>query len=86
MLWLRIVAAVGRRPDLWPTACRQVVRLAPPAWWRSRPGLPIPTDRYLRFRTLTQYGDENHAPDPSDVMSYLTWCRDFAKLSGKIRG
>ena len=67
--------AVARRPDLWVTALRQARRIAPPGWWRQRPFLPVPSGEYLRFRLQTQYGDTDATPDPSDVVSYLEWCR-----------
>ena len=67
--------AVARRPDLWVTALRQARRTAPSGWWRQRPFLPVPSGEYLRFRLQTQYGDADATPDPSDVVSYLEWCR-----------
>jgi hypothetical protein len=69
--------AVLRRPDLWTTALRQARRTAAPGWWRHRPFLPVPTDDYLRFRLLTQYGDADAAPEPRDAITYLEWCRDW---------
>lgn len=72
------VAAVLRRPGLWPTAVIQVRRLAPPGWWRRRPFLPVPDPDYLRFRLETQYGSDQ-APEPGDVVTYLRWCRDLPR-------
>lgn len=63
------------RPDLWPTAARQAVALAPPGWWRGWPPSPAPDPEYLRFRLLTQYGDPAHDPEPGDLVRYLRWCR-----------
>lgn len=71
-----VLVAVAARPRLWPTAVRQVARLARPGWWRRPPFLPLPPVAYLRFRLQTQYGDER-APDPADVVSYLAWCREW---------
>ena len=68
-------AALLIRPRLWATAGRQIVRLAPPGWWRRWPLLPLPDPAYLRFRLVTQYGDPGHAPEPRDVIAYLQWCR-----------
>jgi hypothetical protein len=74
--WLRVVAAVLRRPVLWPTALRQARRLARPAWWSRPPFLPLPDAAYSRFRLVTQYGGVgDHAPLPADVLNYLSWCR-----------
>ncbi len=75
--WLAPAAlAVARRPALWGTGARQVLALAEPGWWRRPPRLPLPPADYLRFRLVTAYGDPTRAPAPSDVVSYLSWCRD----------
>jgi hypothetical protein len=71
---LAMVLAVVVRPRLWVTAVRQWYRLVPGGWWRCRPFLPVPAADYLRFRLVTQYGSENHAPSVTDVLNYLTWC------------
>jgi hypothetical protein len=77
--WAReALAAVVRRPSLWPTAARQALVLAAPGWWRRRPFLPLPTPAYLRFRLQTAYGgDGGGAPEPGDVVTYLHWCREL---------
>jgi hypothetical protein len=70
------VGAVARHPSLWPTAARQALVLAAPGWWRRRPFLPLPTPEYMRFRLQTAYGGEGDgAPEPSDLVTYLHWCR-----------
>jgi len=74
---IRVVAAVVRRPSLWPTALRAARRTATPGWWRRPPFLPLPSGDYLRFRLVTQYGDPGRDPDPDDVIAYLSWCRDW---------
>ncbi len=73
------VGAVLRRPDLWPTALVQAVRLAPRGWWRRAPHLPVPSADYLRFRMLTQYGGEGTVADAraEDLVTYLEWCREW---------
>jgi hypothetical protein len=74
--WLRGAALVAARPELWPTAVRQGLRLARPRWWRRPPFLPIPAHDYLRFRFETQYGTPTPADaDPHDLVAYLRWCR-----------
>lgn len=72
--------AVAGRPRLWSTAWRQARRTARPGWWRRAPFLPVPGGEYLRFRTVTQYGDPDHPPVPADVLNYLTWCKAQGKL------
>lgn len=75
--WTGAVAAVLRRPSLWPTAVRQVVALARPGWWRRAPFLPGPDPAYLAFRLQTMYGDPHHRPAPADLVAYLKWCRGY---------
>ena len=72
-----IFFAILRRPNLWPTAVTQLFRLIPRRWWATSPFLPIPTRDYLRFRLITQYGDQHHVVEVADVLSYLTWVKDF---------
>lgn len=75
---LRAVATVLVHPPLWPTALRQAVRLAGPGWWRRPPFLPLPAPDYLRFRMQTAYGGDGTQPlVPSDLVTYLRWCRRF---------
>ncbi len=74
---MRAAAAVARHPSLWPTAVRQLRRLAAPGWWRRRPFLPVPSGEYLAFRLQTQYGDSGHPWEPDDVIAYLRWARDY---------
>lgn len=76
------IAQVLARPWLWWTAVVQVVRLAPPGWWRRRPFLPLPDRDYLAFRLQTMYGDPAHAPEPGDLVAYLDWCRRYRRLVG----
>ena len=73
--WVGAGLAVVRRPDLWWTAGRQGLRLAPSGWWRRWPPLPRPDPTYLRFRMETAYGQADHDPEPADVVAYLEWCR-----------
>ncbi|MEO7397431.1 MAG: hypothetical protein ABIW84_02600 [Ilumatobacteraceae bacterium] len=75
--WLRIGAALAARPLLWPTAIRQMRRLARPGWYHRPPFLPLPPDAYLQFRLVTQYGDAEHRPESADVVNYLAWCRQW---------
>ena len=72
---LGLALAVLRRPDLWPVAVRQLVRMAPKGWWRRRPFLPAADRHYMEFRALTHYGDKSHDADPRDVIAWLEWCR-----------
>lgn len=77
--WARAALALVRHPGLWPTALRQIVRLAPSGWWREWPPLPRPDPAYLRFRMETAYGDPDRDPEAADVVAYLSWCRTGAR-------
>jgi hypothetical protein len=74
---VRAAVAVLRRPGLWPTALRQMLRLARPGWWRRAPFLPLPDRDYVRFRMQTAYGSDG-TPEPEDLVAYLKWCREFS--------
>ncbi len=81
--WAMVAAAVVRRPGLWATAVRQMRRTAEPGWWRRFPPAPTPPRDYLRFRMMTQTGSDG-APDPLDVVNYLTWCKRWNReLTGQ---
>ena len=79
---VRATLAVARHPTLWPTALRQVRRLAAPGWWRRWPFLPLPPPDYLRFRLQTAYGGPGTGPmHPDDLIRYLHWCRAWHAAS-----
>jgi hypothetical protein len=73
-VWRRATAPVLARPWLWPTAVRQLVRVARPGWWQRAPFLPVPEPNYVRFRLETAYGRDGE-PRGEDLVSYLEWCR-----------
>lgn len=81
---LRAGATLLVRPGLWPTAVRQVRRLARPRWWSRPPFLPLPDPSYLHFRLVTMYGGSEKAltdVEPSDMIEYLDWCRRWPEAS-----
>ena len=69
------VIALSSHPELWLTALRQLFLLAPRGWWRRFPPLPLPDERYWRFRMETAYGNPEADPLPEDLIAYLQWCR-----------
>ena len=71
-----ISIAVLRRPTLWSTATKLIFRLIPRRWWARAPFLPVPNRGYMRFRVLTQYGDQDHVLEVADVLKYLYWLKD----------
>ena len=70
---VRAVAAVVRRPGLWPVAVRQAARLRAPGRIGPAPG-------YLAFRMVTQYGDAAARLRSDDLVSSLRWCRQWRAL------
>jgi hypothetical protein len=64
---------VLRRPSLWVPALHAAVRFAPTGWWRRPPFLPVPDERYWRFRMETAYGDESAEVDAGDLDEVLRW-------------
>jgi hypothetical protein len=78
----RAVLALLVRPDLWWTAVRVALRLAPAGWWRRPPFLPLPSPQYLRFRMVTAYGGDGSSPArPADLVAYLEWCRAWPAVT-----
>ena len=76
------MAAVVARPHLWPTALRQVLRLAPAGWWRRWPPVPAPDPGYLAFRLETAYGAADRPPTAADLVAWLEWCRHQGRAGG----
>ena len=78
----KVAFRLAARPSLWSTATRQVFRLAKPSWWRQRPFLPLPDERFLMFRLTTMYGgDGSPTIVPEDIIEWLHWCRAFDSRS-----
>ena len=83
MLSSALVVAVAKRPDLWWTAVRALLSLAPRHWWRRRPFLPVPDSEWMHFRLETAYGGDGTAPiETTDLITWLEWRRS---LSGLVR-
>jgi hypothetical protein len=72
-----VARAVLAHPELWWASVGAVRRMARRGWWRRPPFLPMPGAAYWRFRLVTANGGdgETDALAPSDVISYLRWCR-----------
>lgn len=70
------VVAVVRRPDLWSTAVRSAIGLAPRGWWRRAPFLPLPDADWLHFRLVTAYGGDGSTPMRAhDLITWLEWVK-----------
>ncbi|MCL4313479.1 MAG: hypothetical protein M1131_05010 [Actinobacteria bacterium] len=77
-----VVCALGRlvreRPELLPVAMVQTLRLARSKWWVRFPFLPLPSEEYLTFRIITDYGSSGDRRELcADIVSYLEWCSQF---------
>ncbi len=70
-----VAGALLRRPDLWAAALMAAWRLAPTAWWRRWPFLPLPDAELWAFRMVTAYGAPDARPRPADVVSFVEWSR-----------
>jgi hypothetical protein len=62
-------------PSLWWPALRAAPRFAPKGWWRRPPFLPVPDERYWRFRMETAYGDEDASVPGDELADVLRWSR-----------
>ena len=72
---------LARRPDLWVTALREGVALAPQRWWTRPPFLPLPDRALLAFRMQTQHGGDGAAgATADDVITWLAWCKRMRAL------
>ncbi len=83
---LRLCLAIALRPSLWFAAFRQSFRLARQDWWKSAPFLPLPSNSYLEFRFVTQYGSTRATPQVTDVLDYLEWCRGWESTNRPMHG
>ncbi len=77
-----VMTALVRRPDLWSTALRAALSLAPAGWWRRSPFLPLPDPDWLRFRMSTAYGGDGNVGTDSafhtdDLITWLEWRRSW---------
>jgi hypothetical protein len=70
---LDVVLAVAVRPVLWVEALRAARDFRCTAWWQRL--LLVPESEYLRWRTITAYGDPEARITPEDVVRYLRWRR-----------
>ena len=71
------------RPSLWSTArapggCGSTPR----GWWRRPPFLPVPDRHYLALPHADAVRrPPSQSPRPTDVISYLTWCREWQDVT-----
>jgi len=70
---LAIAAYFLRRPLDAAAVGRAGWRLRRHQWWRTRPYLPLPDQKYWNFRVKTAFGDEPVALEPRDVVAAARW-------------
>ncbi|MCA9738864.1 MAG: hypothetical protein R3E98_03015 [Gemmatimonadota bacterium] len=75
-LYLRLLL---RHPTLLPVAIRVGWRIRRRDWYRRFPFLPLPSARYLRWRTETASGREDTPPTPHELRRYLLWAKGFRR-------
>jgi hypothetical protein len=75
------LAAVARRPSLWPTALVLWRAVVAPDWWARWPPLPTAPRRYMAFRLEVMYGPHGGRLSPSELVSFLEWCRWMRALA-----
>lgn len=67
--------AIRRDPAAtWPITVA-ALRFARRGWWHRAPFLPLPDERYWRFRMETAYGDEDARVSAHDVAEAARWSR-----------
>jgi len=61
-------------------------------WWRHQPFLPLPPERYIKFRLDTAYGMVEHGWERPpflvlirDVYRFLLWRRKFRLIGRLVR-
>ena len=54
-------------------------------WWARKPRVPVPDRDYLRWRSLTAYGDADAAIVAADLKSFLVWRNDFRRYVRRMR-
>ncbi len=88
MAGLGLIGAILRRPWLWGESLRAAAAMAPRAWWRSAPRLPLPDPDYMEWRLATAYGSSDGPMQTPDVVAYLEWRRRFRRVTtrGEVAG
>lgn len=77
MTWPRLVLqltlAALRHPPLAVDLLRVAWRFRARGWYARFPFLPLPSQRYMRWRMHTAYGDPDTVPPASDIIRYARW-------------
>lgn len=68
-----LVKAVLRSPARWVEGLRAAWALRSLTWFSQAPYLPLPDRTYLRWRSLTAYGDSSAQVPSVDLLLFLTW-------------
>ena len=68
-----LAGAVLRSPARWVEGLRAAWALRSLTWLSQAPYLPLPDRTYLRWRSLTAYGDSSAQVPSADLLLFLTW-------------
>jgi len=77
MPWLRLIATLSLRALTNPFLAIDLLRVAwrfrHRHWYRRFPFLPLPAQRYVKWRMYTAYGDDDAIPPAEDVINFARW-------------
>lgn len=77
MTWTRLLAKLTARALVDPALAIDLLRVAwrfrHRFWYKRFPFLPLPSQKYLRWRMYTAYGDENMIPPADDIAAFARW-------------
>lgn len=72
-LYLHVAGIVLRRPRLLGPLLGAAWAFRRLDWFRHPPFLPLPSERYMRWRMETAYGDPAALPPLRDLERFLIW-------------
>jgi hypothetical protein len=70
---LRMAGLAVRHPGLVAPLIGAAWRFRARDWYRRWPFVPLPPAKYVEWRLHTAYGDENRAPEATELARYLRW-------------
>ncbi|HXC24466.1 MAG TPA: hypothetical protein VNU46_01015 [Gemmatimonadaceae bacterium] len=77
MPWLKLALTLTMRSLRHPTLALDLLRVTwrfrHRRWYQRFPFLPIPDQRYVRWRMYTVYGTPDAVPPARDVERYARW-------------
>ncbi len=74
---LSTYVSILKHPNLWLTALRTLWSFSHPNWWKKKPFLPLPDQKWLSFRLKTAYGNNTDEINGQDLLAWLQWRKDY---------